>query len=90
MITPNPIDKERVALKLDTFRLIVESNIELLENGPLLKEQLNLEMQMAQGYLNELDFWEKHGDQIKYDYALESAQTILKIVHGLIDQLLDE
>jgi hypothetical protein len=90
MITPNPEDKDRIALKLDTFRLVVESNIELLEKDLPLKEQLNLKMKMAQDYLRELDFWEKSGDQINYDGALDRAQAVLKSLRDSINQLLDE
>jgi hypothetical protein len=90
MITPNPIDKQRIALKLDTFQLVLDSNIELLEKDPLLKEQLNLKMQVAQHYLQEVDVCEKAGDQINYDCALDSAALLLADVHDLIHHLLDE
>ena len=90
MITPNPLDKQRIALQFDTFRLVLESNADLLENDPRLKVQLDLKMQLLQDYLHELDLCEKGGDLINYDCMLDSATRLLADVRDLIQHLLDE
>ena len=90
MVTPNPIERERIALKLDTFRFVAEAHIELLQNDPLLREQLNLRMQIVQGYLKELDHWENWGNQVSYNSALDSAKSALMRVKDVIDQILDQ
>ena len=88
MIASNPIDKEKILLKLDTFKLVVEANKELFESHPRLQEQLSLNMQMAQVFLSELDVWEERGDQMNYDFALESAKLMIADVQDLIHQIL--
>jgi hypothetical protein len=90
MMIPNPIETEKIALKLDAFRSVAEANLEVLENNPLLKEQFNLNMQMVQGFLNELVVWEKCEDQINYDCALGSAKIVIEHVHDLINHILEE
>ena len=90
MITTNPVEKDSVVLTLDTSRLVADANIELLQSDLLLIEQLHLRMQIAQSYLNELDLWEKWGDQKKYDDALDSAKIAAERVQGLVNQILNQ
>ena len=89
MVTPSPIGKEKIVSKLDTFRLVLEANRELFEADPIVKEQLDVKMQLAQGFLDALDVWEKSGDQMDYDFALESAQAVIANVQNLINHKLD-
>ena len=90
MITPDSIDRDRILLRLDTFRFVEEANIDLLENNPALKEQLDQSIATVQGYLKELDVHEKSGDSIHYACALDSAEMALQHVYELIKTILQQ
>ncbi len=89
MIIPNALDRDRILLRLDTFRFVAEANMDVLESSPGLKEQFDLSMQTVLGYLNELDDCEKSGDPVQYASALDSAELALERVHDLIRHILE-
>lgn len=88
MLMPSSINRDRIVLRLDTFRFVAEANIELLESDPRLKEQFDLRIQTVLGYLNELDVYEKSGDQSHYESTLDSAELALERVHDLVKYIL--
>jgi hypothetical protein len=90
MNIPNSIDRDRILLRLETFRFVAEANVELLENDARLKEQFSLGIQRVLDYLNELDVHGKSGDEARYASALDSAELALARVHDLINDMLDQ
>lgn len=89
MSSPNPIERDRILLRLDTFRFVAEANSEILENNPPLKEQFNSSIQTVLNYLNELDVYEKSADPAHYASALNGAELALQRVHDVIMHILD-
>jgi hypothetical protein len=85
----NSIDRDRILLRLDTFRYVAEANIEALENTPGLKEQFESGIQTVLDYVRELDDYEKSKDPNHYVSMLDSAELALERVHDLIRRILE-
>ena len=89
MSAPNPIERDRILLRLDTFRFVAEANIEIFEKNPPLKEQFDSSIQKVLSYLNELDGYEESTDPVHYASALDSAELALQRVHDLVMHILE-
>jgi len=85
------LDKEGILLHLNNYKLVVRIG-DLTEGcfqHLLVKEELTLRIELVEGYMNELDIWEKHENKERYDSVLCKARTILSELHDLIYSALD-
>lgn len=81
---------ENLLQQLGSCKFIADINREALNKDPFLQEFLAFKMDVAQGYIAELQIYERLGDQSKCKTAIENAQFFLGQIQDLIDQMLDE
>ena len=84
------LSSEHLLQRLGSWKFIAASNQEAFEKNPVLLEFLGFEMDAALSFIEELQVWEKVGDQSKCDYAVENTQVFLEKIQVLIDCALDE
>ena len=82
------IKSENLRQRLEEWKCIVSANRDVLNKNPFLKEFLAFKMDIAQGYVEELQFWEEVGNQSKCRDAIENAQFFLGQIQVLIDRML--
>ncbi len=90
MEIPSGFDKSELLRQLDNYKLIIEVNSELLEENPVLEEQVRCEMVMIERELGEMNMWEETHVQTKYRYSLDEANRILDALRNLIEQMLGD
>jgi len=81
---------ENLLQQLGGCKFIAEINRDLLNKDPFLKEFLAFKMDVAQGYIAELQIYERLGDQSKCKSAAENALFFLRQIQVLIDRMLDD
>ena len=90
MNTPNRLDKRSLEMQLENYKIIMEANSDLFEKDLLLKEHISHKMSMFESYTNELGYWGRKMDRIKYDQLLDQANKVLEEISLLIMQTLDQ
>lgn len=85
-----PIDRMNLLLQLDNYKLIAEMNDHLFEDKPLVKEQLTLEFDRLDNYLDQVEIWGGQGEYGKYNLAMTEAKTSLDYIRLLINEILSQ
>ena len=83
-----PIDRMNLLLQLDNYKLIAEMNDHLFVDDPLVKEQLTLEFERLENYLDEVERWEGQGECAKYNHAIVEPKTTIDYIRVLISEIL--
>jgi hypothetical protein len=83
------LDKRSLLIQLESYELVFEVNVHLLETDRLLAEQISHRFGMLETEVHELELGERAGDSVRYDCALDRANQILHGIKSLIDQMLD-
>ena len=81
---------ENLLQQLGCYKFITDINRDALNKDPFLREFLAFKMDVAQGYIEESQIYEKIGDQSKSNSAIENAQFFLEQIQVLIDRMLDD
>ena len=81
---------ENLLRQLGGCKFIVDINRDALNKDPFFKEFLAFKIDVAQGYIAELQIYERLGDQSKCKSAIENAQFFLVQIQDFIDRMLDE
>ena len=84
------IRSEILLQQLGGCKFIAEANRDELNKDPLLKELIAFKMEIAQGFIEELQGWEVLGNQSKCQYASENAQFFLGQIQVIMDRMLDD
>jgi hypothetical protein len=89
-ITSISIKSENLLNELDGWKLIATANKDELNNDPFLKEFLAFKLDITQGFIEELQFWEEVGNDSKCHNAIENAQFFLGQIQILMDRFLSD
>ena len=81
---------EQLYQQLGGCKYIVDVNSDRLNQDPFLKDFLAFKIDIAQGYIEELQIWERLGDQRKSRSAIDNAISFLEQIQVLIDRILDD
>lgn len=88
MIKPQRADKRSLLVQLESYRLILEANLELFETNRQIREQISHRMGRLGAHLDELDRWERMKDQVNYNLSAEQAYGLLEEIKALLQQIL--
>jgi hypothetical protein len=81
---------ENLLQQLEGWKCIVSANRDVLSKDPFLEEFLAFKMDIAQGYLEELQFWEEVGNQNKCQDAIKNTLFFLGQIQVIIDRMLSD
>jgi hypothetical protein len=84
MSDPNILDRERLLMQLENYRVIIHVNINSAGESLFAKDELDKKLDLAQSHINQSYEWEKLGDQAKYNDALSHANMIILEVGSVI------
>jgi len=84
MSDPNTLDRERLLMQLENYRIIIHVNINLPGGSLFAKDELDKKLDLAQSHINQSYEWEKLSDQAKYNDALSHANMIILEVGSVI------
>lgn len=93
MTTINDVhsSSESLLQQLEGWKCIASANRDILINqNPFLVEFLAFKLDIAQGYIEELHFWEEVANQSKCQNAIENTQFFLGQVKVLMDRVICE
>jgi hypothetical protein len=90
MVTTNDfrIESERLFQELGTWRSTVTSHRDLFDKNAFLKDFLGFKMDIVQGWIEELQVWEETGNDTKCKNAIENADSILRQIQVMFDNML--
>ncbi len=78
---------ERFDQELESYRLFVIQNKELLKRNPWLERQITFWTESARFLIAELEIWNDLGDHAKCNEVIVRAQKALNRLYKLIGQL---
>ena len=81
---------ENLLQQLEGWKSIASANRNVLNKNPFLEEFLAFKMEIAQGYIDELIFWEEVENQSKCHDAIDNARFFLGQIQVLIDRMLKD
>lgn len=89
MATANEIHVQSQSLlqELGIWKFTVSRNSDLFKYDSFLKEFLAFKIDMVQGFIEELDSWEKTGNEAKCKNAIGNAEFFLGQIQVLFDSM---
>jgi hypothetical protein len=84
------IESENLLQELEGLKFFADSNRDALNKNPVLVEFVAFKMDIAQGFIEELQIWETLENQSKCDYVIENAQFFLEQIQVLMDRTLNQ
>lgn len=84
----NHSKSEDLLQQLEGWICIASANRHILNKNPFLEEFLAFKLEIAQGYIEELKFWEEVTNRSKCQDAFENAQFFLGQIKVLIDRMI--
>jgi hypothetical protein len=92
MTTSNEIhiESENLLQKLEGLKLFAHAKSDALNENPVSLEFVAFKMEIAQGFIEELQIWETLENQSKCKYAIENAQFFLEQIQVLMDRTLNQ
>jgi hypothetical protein len=89
MTTANEIGvkSEYLLQQLENWKLVAAAYGDLIEKDAFLKEFLAFKMDLAQGFIEELQGWEEIGNETKCKNAIENAEFFLGQIQVLFDRV---
>ena len=82
------IKSECLLQQLGNWKLIAAAYGDLIEKDAFLKEFLAFKMDIAQGFIEELQVWEAIGNETKCKKAIENAVFFLGQIQTLFDRVI--
>jgi hypothetical protein len=79
---------ESLLQQLEGWKCIASAQRDILNQNPFLEEFLAFKLDIAQGYIEELQFWEEVANQSKCQNAIENTQFFLGQVKVLMDRVI--
>ena len=84
------LESEKLLQQMDGLKFSAGANLDVINKDPFMVEFLSFKMEIAQGFIEELQFWEECENQSKCKYAIENTKFFLGQIQVLIDHLLRE
>ena len=90
MTTPNEIHvkSEHLFWQLGNWKFIVAASSDLFHKDAFLKDFLAFKMDIAQGFIEELESWEEIRNETKCKNAIDNAEFFLEQIQVLIDRVI--
>jgi len=90
MTTANEIrvTSEYLLQQLENWKLIAAAYSDLIEKDAFLKQFLAFKMDIARGFIEELQGWEETGNETKCKNAIDSAEFFLGQIQALFDRVI--
>lgn len=79
---------ENLLQQVEEWKCFASANRDVLNKNPFMEEFLAFKLDIAQGYIEELQFWEEVANQSKCHDAIENAQFFLGQIKVLIDRII--
>jgi hypothetical protein len=89
MTTLNEIhsNSERLLQEVEIWRFTVTAYRDILCKDAFLKEFLAFKIDIAQGFVEELQAWEETGNEAKCKYAIDNAEFFFGQIQVLFDRM---
>ena len=81
------IKSECLLQQLENWKLIAAAYGDLIEKDAFLKEFLAFKLEIARGFIEELQGWEEAGNETKCKNATDSAEFFLGQIQVLFDRV---
>ena len=82
------IKSECLLQQLENWKLIAAAYGDLVEKDAFLKEFLAFKMNIARGFIEELQGWEEVGNETKCKNAIDNAEFFLGQIQALFDRVI--
>jgi|SRR6186997_733177 hypothetical protein len=80
------IKSECLLQQLENWKLIAAAYGDLIEKDAILKEFLAFKIDIARGFIEELQGWEEAGNETKCKNAIDNAESFLGQIQALFDR----
>jgi|WetSurMetagenome_2_1015567.scaffolds.fasta_scaffold259766_1 hypothetical protein len=84
------IESENLLQTLEGLKFFADANSDALNKNPVFLEFVAFKMDIARGFIEELQIWETLENQSKCDYAIENARFFLEQIQVLMDRMLNQ
>ena len=82
------IKSDYLLQELGNWKLVAIAYGDIIDNDTFLKQFLAFKMDIAQGFIEELQVWEEIGNEIKCKKAIENAVFFLGQIQTLFDRVI--
>jgi hypothetical protein len=82
------VNSEYLLQQLENWKVIAAAYGDLIEKDTFLKEFLCFKMDIARGFIEELQGWEELGNETKCKNTIDSAEFFLGQIQTLFDRVL--
>jgi hypothetical protein len=78
---------EILVMQLESYKLAAHAFRDLIDHNLIEKELLSFKVEIAQGYIDQLEVYEELGDQIKCGYAIDNANHFLEQIKVMLEKI---